>query len=133
MDELQECLCHDSTNPIQQSANTLRPRPAIPKAVTFAQFARAGRRLGWSLEFLTKYFRSKIEEPGELLGRIFDRRDRHGAMVIPYRSVLEFYHRETAPKRSRARREAPTDARVSYNFSAKTGQRLPAAHPAVES
>jgi len=129
-----ECACHASTNPIQRTVNTVRPRQPAPEAVSFAQFARAGRRLGWSIDFLTKIFRGKVEDPRDLLERIFDRHDRHGTMLIPYRSLLDFYWRETASKRRSApRRKAPNPPRVSYIFSAQTGDGLPAPHPAPES
>jgi len=134
MDEIRECACHDSTSAIQQAVNTPKPKRVTPQAVTFAQFARAGRRLGWSLDFLVKIFRGKIDDPRDLIERIFDRHDRHGAMVIPYASVLTFYWRETAQKRrSGTVQKSPQDHRVSYIFSAQSGRGLPAGQSAPES
>jgi hypothetical protein len=104
---IDQCPCHDTASPILRAVNTPRPRLPVPKPVTFAQFARAGRRHGWSVEFLTKWFRGKVDEPGELFSRMFDRFNRHGANVIPFRTVLDFYWRETAAARvSRLPRKA---------------------------
>ena len=134
MDEIRECACHDSTSAIQQAVNTPKPKRVTPQAVTFAQFARAGRRLSWSLDFLVKIFMGKIEDPRDLFERIFDRHERHGSMPIPYRSLLDFYWRETTPsRRSGSRKNGSGTPRVSYIFSAKTGRELPKGFPAPES
>jgi hypothetical protein len=102
-DAIRQCLCH--AVPVLVARK--RPRQPDPDApLTFAQFARAGRRLGWSVDFLTRQFKGRIEAPGDFFSRVFDRHDRFGAVVIPYRSVLDWYLREIEYSRTRGRRAA---------------------------
>lgn len=122
MDEIRECACRASANPIQQAVNTPRPRHPVPEAVTFGQFARAAGRLGWSPEFLAAVFRGKFDQPKDLLDRIFDRHQRDAAHVIPYASVLAFYHRETARRVPKRRRRPPAVATSFPANPAEQGQ-----------
>ena len=124
--EIHECACHASTDPIHRAVNIRRPRRPVPKAVTFGQFARAGIRHGWSIDFLAKLFRGKIDEPRELFDRIFDRHGRHAAMLVPYASLLSFYWREvTAKPCRRARKNSPGTPVVATSFDAETGEDYP--------
>ncbi len=68
-----------------------RPAPSV----TYADFATLARRRGWTAAFLANHFRGKIEEPRAFFERVLACRsngeDLSGS-VIPFRSVLEFYH-----------------------------------------
>jgi hypothetical protein len=131
-DALRECLCHASTDPVRQATDTPAPRRVVPAAVTFGQFARGGRRLGWSIDFLVRMFRGRIDEPRDLFERIFDRHDRHAAMLLPYATVLAFYHRETTAKRTRPRRKSPEKVpAVATSFLQKSGEHYPVPTGAV--
>lgn len=124
--EIRECACHASTDPVRRLVNTPRPRRVVPEAVTFGQFSKAAARHGWSLEFLVKMFRGKIDDPRELFERIFDRHGRHAAMLIPYASVLAFYWRETTAKPCRrARKSAPKMPAVPTSFAPEMGEDYP--------
>ncbi len=72
----------------------------VPREVTFKDFAALAKRRGWTPEFLAEEFRGKIEEPSDFFHRVlsckYKGEDRSG-VVIPYRSVLEFYHKELSP------------------------------------
>jgi hypothetical protein len=98
VNQIRECICHAGAGARTRDARrrTVRRPVTEDTPVTFAQFARAGRRLGWSLPFLTRQFRGRIDGPAEFFARVFERHDRHGSVVIPYRSVIEFYVRELA-------------------------------------
>ena len=65
--------------------------------VTFKDFAAIAKKRGHSPESLAELFRGKIEEPREVFERVMACRykgeDRSG-VVIPYRSVIEFYQAE---------------------------------------
>ena len=65
--------------------------------ITFKEFATLMRKRGHSAESLAERFRGKIEEPRDFFERVMSCRykgeDRSG-VVIPYRSVIEFYHVE---------------------------------------
>jgi hypothetical protein len=122
------CLCHaPAPDPVRRRAGRA---PVADGSVTFGQFARAGRRLGWSLDFLVKCFRSKIDDPRELFERIFDPHDRHAAMVIPYASLLALYHREVTARRPP--KSAPTRPVVATSFSVKTARGLPKARTGMK-
>jgi hypothetical protein len=69
--------------------------------VTFKEFSELMQRRGHDVDELTMLFRGKIEEPREFFERAISCRvkingrfeDRSG-VVIPYRSVIEFYEHE---------------------------------------
>jgi hypothetical protein len=68
-------------------ANHLSSRDLIN--ITFGDFAALMDRKGWSAEFLAEKFRGKIEEPKAFIYRVLQKQN--GEIVIPYRSVVEFY------------------------------------------
>jgi hypothetical protein len=67
------------------------------REVTFKDFAIVARKRGHTAESLADRFRGKIENPSEFFERVmmcrYHGEDRSG-MVIPYRSVMEFYSEE---------------------------------------
>jgi hypothetical protein len=67
------------------------------REVTFKDFATVARKRGHTAESLAERFRGKIENPSEFFERVMSCRY-HGEdrsdVVIPYRSVLEFYNEE---------------------------------------
>jgi len=72
----------------------------VPREVTFRDFAALAKRKGWTAEFLVEEFRGKIEEPSEFFHRVLSckyKGEDRSWVVIPYRSVLEFYHKELSP------------------------------------
>jgi len=65
--------------------------------VTSKDFAELAKQRGWSLDFLVSKFRDLIEEPREYFERLLKgrwNREARGDVVIPYRSVLQFYFQE---------------------------------------
>ena len=72
----------------------------VPREVTFKDFAALAKRRGWTPEFLAEEFRGKIEEPSDFFHRILSckyKGEGRSWLVVPYRSVLEFYHKELSP------------------------------------
>lgn len=63
--------------------------------VTFNDFAVLARRRLWTAEFLAQKLKGKIEGPLEFFHRVLG--GRQADVAIPYRSVLEFYHKELSP------------------------------------
>jgi len=65
--------------------------------ITFKEFATVARKRGHSAEPLADRFRGKIDEPREFFERVmsckYKGEDRAG-VVIPYKSVIEFYQAE---------------------------------------
>jgi hypothetical protein len=65
--------------------------------VTFKDFAAVARKRGHTAESLADRFRGKIENASEFFERVmtyrYHREDRSG-VVVPYRSVIEFYLEE---------------------------------------
>ena len=65
--------------------------------ITFKNFANVVKRRGHTPESLAALFRGKIEDPREFFERVMSCRS-HGedrsSVVIPYRSVIEFYQKE---------------------------------------
>ena len=59
------------------------------REVSFKQFAQLASRRGHTAATLTKLFVGKIEDPSEFFHDVMD--NDHGTMVVPYRSVIEFY------------------------------------------
>ena len=57
--------------------------------VNFGDFAKLASRRGLTPEYLAERFTNKIERPSEFFHRVFQ--SQHAAVVIPQRSVLEFY------------------------------------------
>ncbi|MBX3027786.1 hypothetical protein KF840_23065 [bacterium] len=135
IDAILECLCHTG---LPARACHARPRLPVPAAVTCRDFARAARRYGWSLDFLTRQFRGRIDQPGEFFARVLDRHDRHGAVVIPFRCVLDWYARElayTRTSRATRRRKMPAVPTSCPQISAGVGSTpCPAdfAHPRAD-
>jgi len=75
-------------------------RRAVPLGVTFRDFAALAKRRGWTPEFLAEEFRGKIEEPSDFFHRVLSckyKGEDRSWLVVPYRSVLEFYHKELSP------------------------------------
>jgi hypothetical protein len=71
-------------------------------AVTFGEFDALARLRGWTAASLADRFRGKIEQPRDFFERVMRPRsgpgsaDRSGTL-IPYKSVMEFYHSELKP------------------------------------
>jgi hypothetical protein len=67
------------------------------REVTFKDFGAVAKKRGHTAESLAERFRGKIENPSEFFERVMTCRY-HSAdrswVVIPYRSVLEFYNEE---------------------------------------
>ena len=65
--------------------------------ITFKAFATVAKKRGHTAESLANRFRGKIENASEFLERVMTCRyhgeDRSG-VVVPYRSVIEFYNEE---------------------------------------
>jgi hypothetical protein len=64
---------------------------------TFKDFAAVARKRGHTAESLAERFRGKIENPSEFFERVMTCRykgEDRSWVVIPYRSVLEFYNQE---------------------------------------
>lgn len=65
--------------------------------ITFKEFSQLMQKRGRTLDDLVEIFRGKIEDPREFLERAlsckYHHEDRAG-VVIPYRSVIEFYQKE---------------------------------------
>ena len=70
-------------------------RRIVPPGVTFRDFATLAKRRGWTAEFLAEEFRGKIDGPSEFFHRVL--LGKCGEVVIPYRSVLDLYHKELSP------------------------------------
>jgi hypothetical protein len=69
------------------------------REVTFKDFATVAKKRGHTSESLADRFRfrGKIENPSEFFERVMTckhRREDRSGVVIPYRSVLEFYSQE---------------------------------------
>src|SRR5262245_26195410 len=89
---------------LQNPATSLLPekatsecKPVTYSEITFKDFANIAKRRGHTPESLAALFRGKIEEPREFFERVtccrYHGQDR-SAVVIPYRSVIEFYQQE---------------------------------------
>jgi hypothetical protein len=67
------------------------------REITFKDFATVARKRGHTAESLAERFRGKVENPSEFFERVmsckYKGEDRTG-IVIPYRSVIEFYNEE---------------------------------------
>jgi len=75
-------------------------RRVVPPEVSFKDFGVLAQRRGWTAEFLAEEFRGKIEEPSEFFHRVLSckyKGEDRSWIILPYRSVLEFYHRELSP------------------------------------
>jgi hypothetical protein len=72
------------------------------KQVTFKDFSILARELGWTVEMLAERFQETIERPREFFERVLScrwkapdgRYEDRSSVVIPYRSVLQFYSTE---------------------------------------
>jgi hypothetical protein len=64
--------------------------------VTFKDFAKLAKQKGWSAEFLADKFRGKIEGPSEFFHRCL-KCNPSPDVIVPYKSVIEFYFRELNP------------------------------------
>ena len=65
--------------------------------ITFKDFATLARNRGHTAESVAERFRGKIEEPREFFERVMTCKYKHedrSYVVIPYRSVIEFYLEE---------------------------------------
>jgi hypothetical protein len=65
--------------------------------VTFGQFAALAHRRKLTMQALAERFRGQIETPSEFFSRVLS--DKSPDLVIPYRSVLEFYASALAVER----------------------------------
>ncbi len=83
----------------QNEPNRCRDRDSaagnIPGEVSFRDLAALANRKGWTPEFLAGEFRGKVDSPSEFFHRVLD--SKHGKLVIPYRPVLDLYHKELSP------------------------------------
>ena len=65
--------------------------------ITFKDFATVAKKRGHTAESLADRFRGKIENPSEFFERVMTCKHKgedRSWVVIPYRSVLEFYSEE---------------------------------------
>jgi hypothetical protein len=65
--------------------------------ITFKVFAKLAIKRGHTAETLADRFRGKVEQPTEFFERVLTCRHKHedrSDVVIPYRSVIEFYSSE---------------------------------------
>jgi len=72
--------------------------------VTFSDFAKFAKRRGHNPESLAELFQGKIEDPREFFERVMAGKFKHEdptAVVIPYRSVIN-WHRQHAARKSSA-------------------------------
>jgi hypothetical protein len=86
-----------ATEAVAQLARELAGQAPIAE-VTFKDFSNLAKRRGHTPESLAPLFRGKIEEPREFFERVISCRRRGEDLsdtVIPYRSVIEFYRKET--------------------------------------
>lgn len=60
--------------------------------VTFQEFRKLMEKRRITADELVYKFRGKIEDPRDFLNRVWQ--ERYDSVVIPYRSVLKFYHQE---------------------------------------
>jgi len=68
-----------------------------PSEVTFKDFAMLAMKRGHTSASLAELFRGKVEDPRELFERVMSCRykgEDRSEVVIPYRSVIEFYRQE---------------------------------------
>ncbi|MEE9611332.1 MAG: hypothetical protein V3W19_08770 [Desulfatiglandales bacterium] len=75
-------------------------RRVVPPEVTFRDFSALAKRRNWTAEFLSENFKGKIENPSELFHRILSCKyhgEDRGYLIIPYKSILDFYWRELSP------------------------------------
>ena len=66
--------------------------------ISFKDFAALANKRGHTVESLADRFRGKIDEPREFFERVMTSKHKHedrSNVVIPYRSVIEFYLKET--------------------------------------
>ena len=71
-------------------------RRVVPPEVTFRDFSVLAQRRSWTAQFLAEEFRGKIDEPSEFFHRCLNGKP-DLSIVIPYKSVLDFYWRELSP------------------------------------
>jgi hypothetical protein len=69
--------------------------PSLPP-ITCGDFAKLAKKKGWSAEFLAERFKGLIEKPSEFFHRCLSGSS-SADVVIPYRSVINFYHQEANP------------------------------------
>lgn len=65
--------------------------------VTLGEFAQLAKRRGHTVDSLADSFRGKIEDPREFFERVMSCRykgEGRSDVVIPYRSVIEFYRQD---------------------------------------
>jgi hypothetical protein len=70
--------------------------------VTFRGFSQVAKRRGHTPDSLAEMFRGRIEDPREFFERVMSckwRGDDRSDVVVPYRSVIEFYNAELRPRR----------------------------------
>ena len=71
-------------------------RRVVPREVTFRDFASLVKKREWTPEFLAEKFRGTIEGPSEFFHRCLCGKPDWN-VVIPFKSVLDFYWRELSP------------------------------------
>ena len=67
------------------------------REVTFKDFAAVAKKRGLTVESLADRFRGKIENPSEFFERVMSckyKSEDRSWVVIPYRSIIEFYNEE---------------------------------------
>ncbi len=72
-------------------------RETMKREVTFKDFATVAKKRGHTAESLADRFRGKIENPSDFFERIMSCRykgEDRSWVVLPYRSVIEFYNEE---------------------------------------
>jgi len=92
--------------------------------ITFKQFIKLMERRGMESNDLCRQFRGKFDEPREFFNRVWQ--GRYADVVIPYRSVVQFYTKELRlqtilDERKRGRRRSEIIGDFQGTFSPPIG------------
>ena len=71
-------------------------RHVVPRTVSFRDLASLAKKRDWTPEFLAEKFKGIIEAPSEFFHRCLCGKPDWN-VVIPFKSVLDFYWRELSP------------------------------------
>lgn len=89
MDERKDKMDENHQRDISQSVIDQAP------CITFAQVRDLAARNRMTLDDLVEHFHGRVDRPRELFTRIFDKR--YGEVVLPYRAIIEWFQKATAP------------------------------------
>ena len=109
-------------------------KSAVKGEVTYKDFSRLATELGWTQEMLVERFREKIDRPAEYFERVLSCRwknpdtgkyEDRSSVVIPYRSVLQFYISELKAWQERTGSENPISEAHKQQLAAARACRKP--------